>query len=90
MRRSTKVPRDVEAVGREQIEDDVVVVAGVERDVVAAGFGDGADDIDRLVAVEGRHLDGDDVANFREAAPEREREHASADRGLKIETDDAE
>ena len=36
---------DVEAIGRQQVQNDVVVVAGVERDVVATGFGDGAHDI---------------------------------------------
>ncbi len=40
--------------GVSEVADDVVVVAGVERDVVAAGFGDGADDIDRLIPIEGR------------------------------------
>ena len=75
----------VEAIRREQVEHDVVVVAGVERDVVAAGLGDGADDVERLVAVEGGDLDGDDVLDLHEPPPERERQHAAAHRGLQVE-----
>jgi hypothetical protein len=33
---------------REQVGDDGVIVAGVEREIVAAGVGDSADYIDRL------------------------------------------
>lgn len=56
---------------RKQVGDDGVVVAGVEREIVAAGVGDSADYIDRLVAVKRRQLDGDDPgisANFRQKA----------------------
>ena len=52
----------VEAKGRQQIHDDIVIVACIERDVFAVRFGDGADDLDGLVAIEWRDLDGDDVS----------------------------
>jgi len=35
-----------------------------------AGFGDGADDIQRLVTIEWRNLDGDNIFNLGELAPE--------------------
>jgi hypothetical protein len=79
---------DLEAEGGDEVGDDVVVVAGVEGDVVAAGLGDGADDVEGLVAVEGGHLDGDDVLDLGEAAPEGVGEGAAADGGLEVEADD--
>ena len=39
--------------GREQIEDDVVVVAGVKRDVVAASLQHRSNHVDGLIAIEG-------------------------------------
>src|SRR5687768_13173925 len=45
-----------DAVRREQVHHDVVVVARVQRDVIAPRLGDGADDVERLIAVERRHL----------------------------------
>ena len=59
-----------EAVGGKKVGDDVVVVAGVEGDVIAAGFHDGAHDVEGLIAVERGHLDGDDVFDLGEATPE--------------------
>src|SRR6267154_650283 len=79
---------DGKNVRSEQIHDDVVVVAGVERDV-AAGFGDGADDVKSLVAIEGSDFDGGDVFDFGELAPEFIRENAAADGRLEIDSDDA-
>ena len=78
---------DVKNVRSEQVHHDVVVVAGVERNV-AAGFGDGADDVKSLVAIEGSDFDGGDIFDFGEFAPEFVRENAAADGGLKIEADD--
>ena len=50
--------RSPESKGREQVHDDVVVVAGVQRDLVgAARFSHGAHDVDRLIAIERRDLD---------------------------------
>ena len=73
---------------RHQIAHDGVVVAGVERDVVAARVDDGADDVERLIAVERRDLDGDDAGNLGEAAPEGVGQHAAADRRLQVEADE--
>ncbi len=52
----------------DEVGDDGVVVAGVEGDVVPAGVDDGADHVERLVAVERGDLDGDDVGDLGEAA----------------------
>ena len=52
------------------------------------GFGDGADDVERLVAVERRDLDRDDVGDLREAPPERVRQPPPADRRLQVEADE--
>lgn len=81
-------PIRLKGEGREEIEDDVVVVAGVKSDVFAAGFGNGADDIECLVPIERRDFDGDDVFDFSELTPEIERENAAADGGLQVEADD--
>ncbi len=77
----------VEQVGSEEVHNDVVVVAGVER-YVAAGFGYGADNVERLVTIEGGDLDGDDVFDFGEFFPEFVTENAAADGWLQVETDD--
>src|SRR5438034_3780069 len=69
----------------EQIHHDVVVVAGVEGDVVAPGVGNGANHVDRLVAIERRHLDRDDVLDLGESTPEGIWQDAPADGGLEIE-----
>ena len=49
---------------------------------------DGADDVERLVAVERRDLDGDDGRDLGEAAPEGVRQRPAADRGLQVEADE--
>ena len=73
---------------RDQIEHDGVVVAGVERDTVLRTGGDHPpDDVQRMVAVERRHLDRDDVVDPGETAPERGRQADAADRGLQVEAD---
>src|SRR4051812_4906369 len=77
-----------EMMRREEIKDDVVVIAGVKRDVVAPGVGDGADHVDRLVAVERRHLDGDDVFDLGESTPEGVRQDTTTNGALEIKTDD--
>ena len=78
---------DGKNVRSEQVHYDVVVVAGVERNV-AAGFADGADDVKSLVATEGSDFDGGDIFDFGEFAPEVIRENTAADGGLEIEADD--
>src|SRR5215210_5072652 len=50
------VAAQVKVVGGEQVQGDVVVVARVQGDVVAAGLGDRADDVERLIPIERRHL----------------------------------
>src|SRR5262245_36158329 len=65
----------------EQIQNNVVVVAGVEGDV-ATGFGDGADDVEGLIAIEGSNFYGDDVFDLCELAPEFVGENAATDGGL--------
>ena len=74
---------------REQIGDDVVVVACVERNLAAApGLGYCAHDIQRLVAVERRDLDRHHIRDFDEFAPEGIGQHLPAHRRLQIEADD--
>ena len=76
-----------EAEFGEQIGDDVVVVAGVERDLGgASALGNGAGNVDGLVAVERRDLDRAHGGDFAEGAPEFVREQPAADRGLKVES----
>lgn len=77
-----------EREGGEQVGDDGVVVAGVEGDVVAADFGDGADDVDGLVAVEGGDLDSNDLGDGGETTPEGGAEYAAADGGLEVKPDE--
>ena len=72
----------------QQVEHDVVVVAGVQRHAVFGAGGDhAAHDVERAVAVERRHLDGDHVVDGGEAAPELRRQRDAADRGLQVEAD---
>ena len=56
---------------RDEVEHDVVVVAGIERDaVLGAGLGNAAQHVERAVAIERRDLDGDDVVDRGEPGPE--------------------
>ena len=59
-----------EAPRREQIHYDVVIIASVERDVVAARFGYRADHVQSLLTVEGRHFDCDDAFDLGKPPPE--------------------
>ena len=78
-----------EVKGSQQIEQDVVVVAGVEGDVLnAPGLRQGAHDVDGLIAIEGRHLDRDHVFDFEELPPELIRQETSSDRRLQVEAHD--
>ena len=88
MRTVTSVVAALHGEGRQQVEHDVVVVAGVQRDALfGAGRDHAAHHVERAVAVEGRHLDGDDVVDGGEAAPELRRQRDAADRGLQVEAD---
>ena len=56
----------------QQVEDDVIVIAGVERDaLLCPGLDHAPDHIEGPVAVEGRDLDRDHVLDRGEPAPER-------------------
>jgi hypothetical protein len=56
--------------GSEQVADDVVIIPGVERDVVPPCLDHGTDDIDRLIAIEWRYFDRYDILDFGKPAPE--------------------
>ena len=73
-----------ESIRREEIGHDVVVVARVESDVVAAGFKDRADDVEGAVAVERRDFDGDEAGDVGEGTPEAVGKHPAADGGLQL------
>src|SRR3982751_5434236 len=71
-----------------EIEHDMIVVARVERHPIAGtGGSDTMYDVERVVAVEGRHLDADDVVDPGEFPPERFAEGYPTDGGLQIEAD---
>src|SRR5260370_17995938 len=74
-------------MGSEKIHGDIVIIAGVECDV-SAGFGDGADDIQGLVTVEWRNLDGDNIFNLGELAPEFVGKYAAAHGRLQVKTNE--
>ena len=77
-----------EAPGRDQIEQDVIVVAGVEgHAILGAGFHDTPHHVQRAVAVEGRDLDRHHVLQCGEAAPEGGTQHHTAHRRLQVEAD---
>jgi len=81
-------PLHREAVGREEIHHDVVVVSGVERDIAAAGFRHGPHHLQSLIAIEGCDLDRDDVLDLCELPPEAVGKRASSYGGLQVESDD--
>ena len=74
----------VEAKWREQIHHDVIIIACIQRDILAARLSNGANHIQRLIAVERRDFDGDDILNFGKPAPEGVRENAPADCRLQV------
>src|SRR5579884_2830937 len=72
----------------EQVADNIVIVAGIEGDLIdSAAIDDRSYDIERLVAIERRNFDGDHVGDFREPAPEFVGKHAPSYRGLEVKTD---
>ena len=73
---------------RHEVGDDVVVVAGVERDaLLGVGLGNAEGDVERAIAVERRDLDRDHVVDRREPAPEGARQRNAAHRRLQVEAD---
>jgi hypothetical protein len=77
-----------EAKGGEEIGDDVVIVAGVEGNIIAAGFGDGADYVDGLIAIEGSNFYRENIFDLGESPPEFIGQEASADGRLQVKADD--
>ena len=78
-----------EAPGRDQVEQDVIVVAGVEgHALLGAGLDDAPHHVQRAVAAEGRDLDRHHVLQRGEAAPEGGSEHDTAHRRLQVEADE--
>ena len=78
-----KVSLMLDTILTQKIYNDVVIVAGVESDFAcAAGGGDGAENLEGLVAIEGCDFDRHDVVNFNEAAPESVGQNASSHGGL--------
>ena len=66
-----------------EVEQDVVVVAGIKRYPIERACGrDAAQHIERAVAIERRDLDGNDIVDQREAPPELGAEDDAADRRL--------
>ena len=74
---------------RQQIVQNVVIVSGVESDLLgAAGLRERSNNVDGLVAIERCNLDRDDVLDLKKLSPEFIGQIAPADRGLQVETDD--
>src|SRR5436305_14527133 len=72
-----------------EVEQDVVVVAGIKRYSLERACGrDAAHDTERAVAIARPDLEGDDAVDQREAPPELGAEHDSADRRLRIKPDE--
>src|SRR6267378_2053657 len=78
---------DLENIGSEKVHGDIVIIAGVERDV-SLRFSDGADDIQGMVTVEGRNFDGDNIFNLGELAPEAIRKYAATHGRLQVKTNE--
>src|SRR5690242_4101700 len=73
----------------EEIDEDVVVIACIECDLLCAtGLHNRTNHIKCLVSVERRDLDGHNVIDLRELPPEFEGQNTSAYRWLQIKTND--
>ena len=72
----------------QQVNDDVVVVPGVESNIVSTCIDACPNHIPREIAIKRRHFDCNDTFNFHEGAPEIIRKDASADRRLHIKAND--
>lgn len=70
----------------EEVDDDVVVVSRVERDIVPAGLDDRTNDVQRLVAIKRSDFDRNNVFNFHKASPEIIRKKPAAREWLQIES----
>src|SRR5271157_1259258 len=73
----------------QKIEKNVVVISCVERDFSSTpGFGYGASDIERVIAVERSNLDCDQVFNFRQPAPEFVGQNTTSNAALQVKPHD--
>ena len=81
------MPRDPEAVGCDEVHHDIVIVSGIEGDVLPSRLGHRAQHIQGVVAVEGRELDGDHLGKLHEAAPEPIGQLPAADGRLQVEAE---
>jgi len=72
-----------------QIQNDAVIVAGVQRDI-ASGFSDRANNIQGLIPIERGNFYRQDVFDPGESPPKGIGEQSSANRGLKIKADQRE
>ena len=91
---SQQTADDASAVAAEikfcqQIDQDVVVVAGIQSNLIfATGIEHSTDHIDGLIAIERRHFDGNDIFNLDELAPEAIGKNLAAGERLQIKADD--
>ena len=75
-------------INGEQVVDDVVVIACVDRDLAGSStLGHRTHHVDRLVAMEGRYLDRDYIVDLGEASPEAVGKHSASDGWLQVEAD---
>ena len=82
-----EVPADLKAKRCQQIHDNVVVVSGVEGDLLPARLSHRPDDIQSLIAIERRNFNGDDVLNFGKSPPEYVVQNSSTRGRLQIKAD---
>src|SRR5947209_2173808 len=69
---------------REQIHDNVVVVARIERDVVPTCFNHCPDHVLRLIPIERRDLDRHDIVDLDQSAPKRKWQHRPAQLRIQV------
>src|SRR5205085_9616602 len=81
---------DAESKRREQVSNDGVVVAGIQRDITASRRRHGSNDVESLIAIERGDLDRDNARYLDEATPEIVPEAPAANRWPPIEADDQE
>src|SRR5205814_2425761 len=81
-------PRSREAIGCEEVQHNVVIVARVERDVAPARLSHSPYHVDGLVTIERGYFNRDHIFNLCKTAPERKRQWPASDRRLKIKADE--
>src|SRR5690348_8000846 len=69
----------------QEIQNDVVVIPRVKGNVIGpASFGDGPHDVQSLITIKCGDLNGNDVRNFREPAPEVHGQDSASDGRLQV------